>query len=329
MDDNHFLIEWLAYHYHTLPLRYVIVAVDPKSTTSPSTIFQKWRSHGMIIEEWSDQDYFHPLTEQNLTRKKFPKLSMATNLHRLRQVTFYEHCMKRLKEQRQTWTILIDTDEFLAFNTHTYHLNTTVQTPASFLTFIQQEMKKPENATKLRTRFQKPPCIMIPRLRYGSKESSAKQISHNVPHHFNASAFLTLRWRKHASLNNIKMNRVTKAIVDVSQIPIEDMIVENLHHPTRYCSERLVTMRIRASYFVIHHYLGTWEQFSFRNDVRKADGMRGRKVSREKRRKSSVISFCVCMCFGTTLFVYLCIIWVSLYLFLLHKQNKNTTHTLL
>lgn len=226
MDDNHFLIEWLAYHYHTLPLRYLIVAVDPKSKTSPTAIFQKWRTHGMVIEQWSDQDYFYPITQHNLTRKKFPKLSYATNLHRLRQVTFYEQCMKRLKEQGQTWTILIDTDEYLAFNTHTEkHLNTTVQTPGAFLTFIQQELTKQENETKLRTRFQKPPCIMIPRLRYGSKESTTQQIFQNIPSNLNASAFVTLRWRKHAPLNNIKVNRVTKAIVDVSQIPFDEIIV--------------------------------------------------------------------------------------------------------
>ena len=29
MDDNHYLIEWLAYHYHVLPLRRLIVATDP------------------------------------------------------------------------------------------------------------------------------------------------------------------------------------------------------------------------------------------------------------------------------------------------------------
>lgn len=35
MDDNHFLIEWLAFHYYVLRLRYLIVAVDPRSTTTP------------------------------------------------------------------------------------------------------------------------------------------------------------------------------------------------------------------------------------------------------------------------------------------------------
>jgi hypothetical protein len=278
MDDNHFLIEWLAYHYHTLPLRYLIVAVDSKSKTSPSRIFDRWRTHGMIIDEWSDRDFFNK-TEKDITSKKFPKFSKATNLHRLRQTTFYEECIKSLKKKGRSWTMLIDTDEYLAYNTHTdHHLNVTVETPATFLSFLQNELDK-KNETKFRTRFQQPPCIMIPRLRYGSRESSPSLVSRDVPPNFNASAFSTLRWRKHAPLNSVKLNRVTKAIVDVSQIPHDDVVIENLHHPTRYCSERLVTMRIRASYLVVRHYLGTWEQFSFRDDVRKVDGMRGEKVT--------------------------------------------------
>ena len=36
MDSNHLLIEWLAYHYHVLRLRHLIVAVDPRSTTTPT-----------------------------------------------------------------------------------------------------------------------------------------------------------------------------------------------------------------------------------------------------------------------------------------------------
>ncbi len=34
-DDNHLLIEWIAYHYLTLPLRYLVIAVDPDSFSSP------------------------------------------------------------------------------------------------------------------------------------------------------------------------------------------------------------------------------------------------------------------------------------------------------
>jgi hypothetical protein len=58
-DDNDILNEWIAYHYHTLNLRHLIVAIDPSSATSPSSLFETWRTvFGDIrIDEWNDDDY--------------------------------------------------------------------------------------------------------------------------------------------------------------------------------------------------------------------------------------------------------------------------------
>jgi hypothetical protein len=38
-DDNDILNEWIAYRYHFLNLRHMIVAVDPISATSPCGFF--------------------------------------------------------------------------------------------------------------------------------------------------------------------------------------------------------------------------------------------------------------------------------------------------
>ena len=59
-DDNHFLIEWLAYHYHILPLRRLILAVDPLSQTSPSNILRRYEGR-MNITQWTDDDFFPKL----------------------------------------------------------------------------------------------------------------------------------------------------------------------------------------------------------------------------------------------------------------------------
>jgi hypothetical protein len=57
-DDNDILNEWIAYHYHTIQLRTLIIATDPSSTTSPSSILQKWNtSTDLNIQEWTDHDY--------------------------------------------------------------------------------------------------------------------------------------------------------------------------------------------------------------------------------------------------------------------------------
>jgi hypothetical protein len=53
-DDNQILPEWIAYHFTVLPLRHLIVAVDPFSLTSPTPILDKFREIGMDIEVWRD-----------------------------------------------------------------------------------------------------------------------------------------------------------------------------------------------------------------------------------------------------------------------------------
>lgn len=70
MDDNHPLIEWIAYHYYTLKLRYLVVAVDSNSKTTPDEILQRWNGtthtnstnntdipQRMKILKWTDKDY--------------------------------------------------------------------------------------------------------------------------------------------------------------------------------------------------------------------------------------------------------------------------------
>jgi hypothetical protein len=48
-DQNKILPEWLAYHYEVLPLRRLIIGVDPFSETSPDTIVQAFHEIGMEI----------------------------------------------------------------------------------------------------------------------------------------------------------------------------------------------------------------------------------------------------------------------------------------
>jgi hypothetical protein len=56
MDDNHRLSEWIAYHYFAMPLRHLVVTVDPRSRTSPVKILDRWRPL-MNITVWGDADF--------------------------------------------------------------------------------------------------------------------------------------------------------------------------------------------------------------------------------------------------------------------------------
>jgi hypothetical protein len=277
MDDNHFLIEWLAYHYHTLPLRHLILAVDPRSVTSPSKILDRWRGHGMIIEEWSDKDFMpQKLLKESLNVSNMEN-SEVISLHRTRQKQFYSKCMRVLKNAGRTWTLLIDTDEYLVINQRaTSRFNVTapsLEQPASVMSFIRQELAK--NETELP---KDSPCIMIPRLRFGCAESHLEQVNKDVPSGFNGSAFQTLHCRNHALPKIADINKTGKTIIDVSRIDRKKILVMNPHRPLwHYCPESELYTEIKDNLFVVHHYAGTWEQYSFREDYRNMKSMKVRR----------------------------------------------------
>lgn len=269
MDDNHVLVEWLAYHYHALPLRHLIVAVDPRSITSPSEILARWREHGMTIEEWSDRNFMSENLYSVAQHMSELNKTEIIELHRARQREFYGRCMKRLKSQKRKWTMLTDTDEFLLINKKaTNRFNVTdappIEQAGSIMTFLKQERAK--DVTEMP---KKAACIMIPRLRFGSKESEPEKVNLRVPAGFNASAFTTLRHRKHAEKRLSQINKTGKVIVDVSRLHPGRMKVKNPHRPLwAYCPKSELFTHIKDNLLVIHHYAGTWEQYTFRDDYR-------------------------------------------------------------
>jgi len=133
MDDNHLLVEWLAYHYTTLPLRRIIVAMDPRSATSPLPVLERWKGK-INYTLWNDNDYVEDdLLQKNgcnfkgneVTRAKLANETVEesflqklhwTWIHRLRQPTFMHACARQLRKENRSWTMYIDTDEYLVVN---------------------------------------------------------------------------------------------------------------------------------------------------------------------------------------------------------------------
>jgi hypothetical protein len=259
-----------AYHYHTLPLRHLIVSVDPRSKTSPTPILDRWRKHGMDIVQWKDDDFMPPKDRKHAefhVKRYFGNITPDLIQHRARQRLFYFNCMKQLKEQNRDWTLLIDTDEYLYVNYPTVAaLNLTappITQSGSVMSFLKEELQRPgHNLTT--------PCVQMPRIRFGSQESEAAKLEHHVPDGFNASHFQTLRWRKHAKSDNYFANRISKTMIDLSRVAWSDLVpVDSIHMPIRsMCGQRRLHIRKEEQVFVINHYLGTWEQYSYRDDSR-------------------------------------------------------------
>jgi hypothetical protein len=203
MDDNHRLTEWLAYHYHVLPLRYLVVTADPRSKTSPAALLNAWRRRGMFIVQWTDRDFWKP----SLRLEPIPDdadLQTKRDRHRGRQKFFYRKCLIHMQHHNRTYVALHDTDEYLVYNhaggadetfakwqqkmegrhaRSKFHEEKRVspsKTPPStaleggMIQYIRQERDAGLH-------FFQSPCIGVPRLQFGAVESTREELDRHVP----------------------------------------------------------------------------------------------------------------------------------------------------
>jgi len=120
-DDNPRLIEWIAYHFQVLPLRSLIVALDPNSVTSPLSILQRWNSSTALQTIlWTDDDYMSKDTQMLMEYKSQCHANRVEEVigvtHRKRQNVFQSACAQFHKRQNRSWVAFVDTDEFITFN---------------------------------------------------------------------------------------------------------------------------------------------------------------------------------------------------------------------
>jgi hypothetical protein len=280
MDDNHRLVEWVAYHYHVLPLRYLIVAVDPRSRTSPTRILNRWRRMGMYIEEWDDYKFLR----QDIARHVVPddaELQIKRDRHRIRQKNFYRECLIQLKQANRTFTTLIDTDEYLTYNhkggkdfeaweqlqqklhdesrfdyknrTRPFKAPPTTAKAGGLLKYIRQEQEAG-------VPFFQRPCISSPRLQFGAKESTPEERAKQVPSDsgLDPDRLDTLRFRKHAWRQDFVKNGLSKSILDMSRVDQSFPRIQSLHRPIK----TICTAPWKDEWdsgLRINHYLGSWE----------------------------------------------------------------------
>lgn len=299
MDDNHRLMEWMAYHYHVLPLRTIIVAVDPRSKTSPTSIFNKWRKQGVYIKEWTDKDFWRS-DLQDIADGAV--LQQKRDRHRGRQKFFYRSCLLELQNMNRTWVSLHDSDEYMVYNhpggddavfhnwqdkqqarldernrngEHLTLMKPSITPPTTaevggMLKYIRQEQ-----AAGLK--YYQSPCIGVPRLMFGADESTVNERNRNIPAGIDTDNLDTIRWRKHSKRNDFVKNALGKVLIDVSRVNMaKTPYFESLHRPIKsICTAPW--HNDWESGLRINHYLGSWESYSFRDDAR-----RGGERSREQ-----------------------------------------------
>jgi hypothetical protein len=238
MDDNHFLIEWLAYHYFVGPLKSLVIAVDPRSSTDLASIIERYRDSELNITVWYNNDYYKAFEEQQVQElMQQNPFDVQVQLHRKRQRIFFDRCLWHHQHNGWTHTLLSDTDEFLLVNYDT------VRAAARNATFVPRPISEPGSVWHAlqhqahNDTFSASPCLQIPRVRFGSVELprndnvalplELQQQSVNVSH------LATYRWRTHARDTDYTTNKLSKALVDVSRLDIKFPPVTSMHRPIK------------------------------------------------------------------------------------------------
>jgi hypothetical protein len=286
-DDNHWLVEWLAYHYHVLPLRQLIIVRDPSSRTSPEGILNRWKGR-IDITEWTDDRVLPPWVRRKFREGKITKVG----LHRYRQQFFYAKCLQEFKARNQTWVLLSDVDEFIRPNPYVTLPDVAVAPlaqPGSVLTTMrnhdhaqEQRRQKTTSTIDIDPHLQQPKCLHVPRIQIATKEVPEDDDPPVLPLpqlEWNASHFLTTRWLFHNGKEiRAAKNLNGKNVVHVKRLRQKEIPrkVDNVHTviPDICPSTAGDRLHHADSWLVIQHYAGTFEQYSFRDDPR--DGIAGR-----------------------------------------------------
>ena len=316
MDENHRLPEWLAYHSYMLPLRHVVLLVDPLSDTSPLDIVHRWRPYVEIVV-WNFTDLV------GYTKKAAGRSSsFHSSIHRhlLAQNLFYPQCtthlMRQQQQQRQQqqkqhstehdqeglWITFHDVDEYM-------YLDPTVvpnavermaSQPGSIQHFLNELLQsssssslsnnhKNQKQLEYRQKVVDSNCVVMERTLFSAISEEPQRIQQDVPSYLNASHFETLSWLHRASHDYGAVNGLPKSMIFIP--PQHDHVTTNSTMTNQSSTSTVLPFSGRvhrvlktcpwneASYVPIRirHYIGSWEVYTSRVDTR-VGGIRSRQV---------------------------------------------------
>lgn len=276
MDDNHFLIEWIAYSYHVLPLRRLIVLTDPFSETSPAHILERWQDR-INITLWNE----HHIYPNGIPPPPNPKKnSTIVGQHRSRQRRFVKLCLQELHKENRDWVVLTDTDEYTMINNrlrdkedklsplNSKHNSTnknlkipSQREPGS----VMKLLAMPEIILKTKQRLVDNPCITMARKTFGTRSPNTTEDIRG----FNSSEFQTLNWKYYDDDGKPGKAIVNLALVNYSDIPP----FPSVHRPFTMgdiCKGK-TRMREGKSPLVVNHYPGNLQQMLFRTHDSRGD----------------------------------------------------------
>ena len=264
-----------------MPLRHLVVYVDPKSRTSPLPILERFEDY--ITFEVVDWDYADAYSEA-------PPDMASESIHadpRNRklvgeQLKFYEDCMRFYRRRNwKGWITLHDTDEYVSINPLARNADAGIHLPGvpsntepgSVMKWLQMTM-----GHRVERRGSHTPCVGVPRMQFCTEdaEPATSSTTSQLGPGFEDRDFSTLRW---SSFPKKDGHRAPKNLVYVGGIDAEyfenvDMLSNGARpHDVMpgVCESHRV---LKGSPFQIYHYSGTQEQRDFRADPRGQFGNR-------------------------------------------------------
>ena len=257
-DDNDKMVEWVAYHHFTLPLTRVVVCEEPGNQEYVKDRFANTAWEDMVKFDYliAGVDFYN--TQQQRDRLKKAKIRSYNHqdatlqhspysFHRPVQMACFEHCMQMLKSEGATWTLFLDTDEFLVVdssktgtssnNKRNDGASSNANTPRwPWEQLVHPTMPKTQNY--LQPWLDYPPfarrsCAYLPRVMY-SNVTEARRAD---------DLFTTRKYRQHTTVGSMP----GKAVLDVSKLNGADM--ENSFNPhneiSPACTRPVVTSVVK------------------------------------------------------------------------------------
>lgn len=275
-------------------LRNLIITVDPGSLTSPQHVLDRWRDR-MNIELWTDEHFLPMDFEREVMRKADGGKDLKLQYHRVRQAEFNLACLREHKQNGRGWTMMIDVDEYMTYNTDLRSFEPgeryikwdlpPVEEPGSIATLLDQLILPNPDYSKLET-----PCVPLYRRQFSAKESTDSEINALAPYGFDGRNFQTLRWRRFGYSTLNYKTRVgdtchshreipNKVIVDLGRLRMQDLHHPdnqgNPHVPLEICPENVYLHQSQTP-LIVNHYMGTIDQWLYR-----VGDKRGKNVSKQ------------------------------------------------
>lgn len=211
--DNSKLVEWIAYHYFAMPLRYVVVLRDPASQVASDEVLRRWKPLLNIVP-WTDENLVDKDAKTSFARSESENESENENEQEFqvrREKAFYHSCALHMQTNKRAMVSFQQVNEYAAINEDfVINAKSLIQQPGSVLRLLQAAHSYEAKKTPLS-------CVTTYSTQFSAITSSnAEDVKAGVPDFLDAQRFDTLKWRYRRLT---KIDQIGKSFLDMSSIP--------------------------------------------------------------------------------------------------------------